>query len=139
MLQLQYISQSCGLRRSYLESDGPKELAKPLNINEPIIPDGTKSPENTTAAVAPDIEWHPSHHTYQNRIDRLAAYGDNRPMTLPDGFPEVIHSPRVWTGLDFGDKESFIVQLTEMDILEIEGGLNHFKGMYPTESHASPD
>lgn len=128
MLQLQYISESCGLRRSYLESDEPQEIAKPAKINEPIASKSLQSPENATPIVAPDIEWYPSYHTFQKRVNRLAARRGGHPTALPKGFPEAIHAPRVWSGLDFVNDENFVVQLTELNILEIENGLTHFKG-----------
>src|SRR5277367_3233964 len=88
MLQLQYISESCGLRRTYLESGVPQEPAKPTKINDPIAAKAPQSLEPATAVGAPNIEWQPSYHTFQKRVNRLAAHRDSRPTTLPDGFPE---------------------------------------------------
>jgi hypothetical protein len=128
MLQLQYISESCGLRRTYLESGVPQVPAKPTEVHELIDAKAPQSSESSAATGPPDIEWHPSCHTFQNRVNRLEAHRDNRPTTLPAEFPKAIHAPRVWTGSDFRKIESFVIQLTETDILEIENALNYFKG-----------
>jgi hypothetical protein len=128
MLQLQYISESCGLRRTYLESGVPQVLAKPTEVHELMDAKAPQSPESSAAIDTPDIEWHPSYHTFQNRVNRLSAHRDSRPTTLPAEFPDAIHAPRVWTGSDLRKIESFVIQLTGTDILEIENALNYFKG-----------
>ncbi len=128
MLQLQYISESCGLRRTYLESGVPQTSVKPAEVHELIDAKAPRSPESAAAMVRPCIEWHPSYHTFQQRVSRLAAHRDGRPTTLPAEFPEAIRAPRVWTGSDFGNTDSFVIQLTGTDVLEIESALSYFKG-----------
>jgi hypothetical protein len=48
---------------------------------------------------------------------------------VPEGFPDQISSPRVWTGSDFADPVKFLVHLSAEDVEEIKAALAFFKGM----------
>lgn len=128
LLQLQYITESIGLRRTYLKDEVEIEYervddatCKLENIIKPI-------PTRTVDTVKrPDIEWHPSYKTYQARVARLAKSARTRPIAVPEGFPDQVMSARAWTGSDFADPDKFVVQLSADDVDEIKAALEFFK------------
>jgi hypothetical protein len=133
LLQLQYLAESIGLNRSYLkdDSDGLSSNVEHEIVNQDaanfahlIKPIASK---RVDAIKRPDIEWHPSYETYQARVAALAKTAQNRPQTLPDGFPEQVSSPRAWTGSDFSNPEKYLVHLSREDVDEIEAALEFFK------------
>jgi hypothetical protein len=46
---------------------------------------------------------------------------------LPVGFPAKLNAKLAWTGADFPHEWSYICELSEIDLAEVNGGLNHFK------------
>lgn len=140
LLQLQYLAESIGLNRSYLKDDSENPNIEHEIINDDVArfahlikPDATKPVE---PVKRPDIEWHPSYETYQARVAALAATAQNRPTTVPEGFPDQISSPRVWTGSDFANPEEYLVHLSAEDVEEIKAALGFFKSMTMFDSRA---
>ncbi|KAK3390043.1 hypothetical protein B0H63DRAFT_499788 [Podospora didyma] len=141
LLQLQYLAESIGLNRGYLdERDDEESLSLGIDEQDITSPDpGTLSsclirPIPTKGVVKaaikrPDIEWHPSYETCQARVAALEATAQNRPSSVPEGFPDQISSPRVWTGSDFADREKHLVHLSNDDIEEIGVPLDFFKNL----------
>src|SRR5450432_3440511 len=97
MLQLQYDAEAIGLRRSYLNT--PRKQPSISIWEEKVANDAIQDESR------PDIDWHPSYKTYQDRVERLLSLRGSRPNTLPEGFPKAIQSARVWSGSDFQDIE----------------------------------
>lgn len=145
LLQLQYLANSLGLRRSYLEED---DYAQEKNASNPIVTHvAVDEPENlvkpcphslSKPVTRPDIEWLPNYDTYQARVARLAQSRCDRPKTLPEGFPARVSSPRAWTGSDFSDPENYLVHLSFADVEEIKAALEHFKSTSETRLVALP-
>ncbi|KAF4468525.1 Clavaminate synthase [Fusarium albosuccineum] len=137
LLQLQYLTDSLGLRRTYLDSgvDAPERDTQDSAGKETAIDklDCLLKPNPIRSLVQdvsrPDIEWYPNYDTHQARVERLAKSAHDRPETVPEGFPRQIVSPRVWTGSDFVDKDKYRVQLSADDIQEIRAALEYFKGL----------
>jgi hypothetical protein len=46
---------------------------------------------------------------------------------LPTWFPRELDAALSWTGLHFADESSYVLQLTQSDLGEIECALKHFK------------
>jgi hypothetical protein len=125
MLQLQDTASSCGLRRSYLGTEFTKTQVdntfyKPCKLS------------NLDDTPRPDIKWNPSYQTFLKRVERLALLAGDRATSLPKGFPASEDSARVWSGSQFENPSSYILELGEDDIKEIENGLASFKGYYLT-------
>ena len=129
LLQLQYVAESCGLRRSYLPHELSGETFDDSERNEKGSLTTSVSHRPTKAAAGPNIEWHPSYQTYLDRVKRLSGLAVDRPRVLPDGFPDALDSPRVWSGSDFDDVGKYLICLTHDDIAEIEAALSHFSGL----------
>jgi hypothetical protein len=116
-----------GLREKYLEhersirttTDGEK-LALPMNLVA-VLAHWNRGPE---------IEWNPSFSTYQNRVRMLSNLNLSRPDSLPEGYPDRISSPWVWSGSDIR-KDEYVVQFQREDVVEIENALSYFKGIMP--------
>jgi hypothetical protein len=129
LLQLQYLTNSIGLQRQYLDEDKPdhhEDRDLPiLNLEGIIKPVPLRS---VVEIERPDIEWYPKYETYLARSARLAKTADERPTTLPEQFPAVIDSPRVWTGADFADPNKYLLHLTAEDVDEIKEALVQFHG-----------
>jgi hypothetical protein len=125
LLQLQYTANSCGLRRSYLQDAPSRSLEdgghRGPSIDSPIKP--------VDPVKRPNIDWYPSFSVYQERVARLAELAADRPSTVPEGFPEEIKGPRVWTGSDFDDPDKYLIRLSKTDLAEIKDALEHFKSM----------
>ncbi|EUC40779.1 hypothetical protein COCMIDRAFT_40948 [Bipolaris oryzae ATCC 44560] len=113
LLQLQYLTNSIGLRRNYLDEnvdEAPQHDESVLFDVEGLIkPIALRS---DTPIVRPDIAWHPNYETY-----------------LAQGFPAQISSPRVWSGADFADSNTYIVHLSDSDIAEINSALANFHAL----------
>jgi hypothetical protein len=103
-------------------------------FGDPILPRSTRSipappDEGDDNVSRPDIEWIPSRDTYLERVERLAKSRSELPSAVPDGWPEKVDAPRVWTGSDFSDPAQYVVEFNQDDIAEIESALAHLKGM----------
>lgn len=85
---------------------------------------------------APNIDWVPSFENYMARVDRLSK-SNARTTTLPPGFPERIEAPRTWAGHEFSEEKSYIYELSEAEVNEIEEALGYFKGLafYTSRPH----
>lgn len=72
----------------------------------------------------------PSHDTFTARVEALKHLDFDRPDRVPDGYPDCVMEPWVWSGSDFvGEREDeFVVRLSEEDVLEVEMALGKFKG-----------
>jgi hypothetical protein len=129
LLQLQYLTNSIGLQRQYLDEDKPDNH---VDHDLPILNlEGIIKPVPLRSIVdieRPDIEWYPKYETYIARSERLAKTADKRPTTLPEKFPAVIDSPRVWTGADFAGMNKYLVHLSDEDVDEIKEALSQFHG-----------
>ena len=128
LLQLQYVAESCGLRRTYLPESGDIPTIS-ADIEPPEADTVTKdSAQALLRKTQPDIEWLPSLKTYLDRVERLSKTSHDRPITVPEGFPRHIDAARVWSGDDFSDSEVYIVRLNEHDVLEVKSALAFLKG-----------
>jgi hypothetical protein len=145
-LQLQYITDSLGLRRTYLKDDvsiedvsiDEKTVDNNVNITSTTELGNILKPiptRNVDTVQRPDIEWYPSYAAYQVRMERLAKSPHSRPRTLPEGFLDQVSSPRVWTGSDFADPEKYLIHLSIADVTEIKSALGFFKGMFYPEAN----
>ncbi|KAH6971214.1 hypothetical protein BKA56DRAFT_495475, partial [Ilyonectria sp. MPI-CAGE-AT-0026] len=89
---------------------------------------------DTTAPTepGPDIEWIPSYETYRERVKRLAAERNNKPLdaSLPDGFPKAVGGCRVWARDELCEDDYF-VHLDEADVGEIVQALEEFISDFP--------
>ncbi|UPK97195.1 hypothetical protein LCI18_008130 [Fusarium solani-melongenae] len=86
----------------------------------------------------PDIEWIPSYETYRQGVEILAATADERPKSLPEGWPNEVNHPRAWAGSDFKSADDYVFKFTSEDIAEIEKALATFKVLLE-EGRQSPD
>lgn len=50
---------------------------------------------------------------------------------LPAGFPACVDSKLAFTGADYADQAKYVYCLTESDVAEIDGALQHFKCQLP--------
>jgi hypothetical protein len=94
-----------------------REAAVPLRLDTIV----------KSAVPGPDIQWHPSYETYLRRVAALKACRLDRETTLPEGYPQRVAKPWVWSG-DEITAERYVVRLSEDDIEHIEGALSSFKG-----------
>jgi hypothetical protein len=79
----------------------------------------------------PDITYTPDFDKYKARtLKRLAT--EELEQKLPAGFPSRLESDLVWDGHDITEKYSWVYQLSENEIEEIEEALGHFKCWYST-------
>jgi len=114
-----------GLRKKYL--DGEKGVSsKPRRVFSPAM--NMDSMLHARVIPGPDIEWNPSYETYRARVESLSKMDILRPQKVPEGFPETVDAPRVWSTTDFEDDSKYIVSLNESEIAEIERALAFFKG-----------
>ncbi|TFK22445.1 Clavaminate synthase-like protein [Coprinopsis marcescibilis] len=78
----------------------------------------------------PDIEYHPNEEKWRARTARRLAENPALPKTpLPKGYPHVLDSPLVWEGKDWKDESQWSFDLTAVHLKEIDGALEHFKGL----------
>jgi len=84
--------------------------------------------QETVVNAGPDIEWDPCLDTYLQRVERLAALHEQLPDSVPQGFPERIIAPRVWTGADFQNEAQFVLTLSNEELDEVDGALQKFIG-----------
>jgi hypothetical protein len=99
-----------------------REAAVPLRLDTIV----------QSVVPGPDIQWHPSYETYLRRIAALKAYRSDRQKTLPEGYPQRVDKPWVWSG-DEIPAERYVVLLNENDVKQIEEALGLFKGkLYET-------
>ena len=109
-----------GLHRRFLD-DARRIASEAQPTPTPIIDTVLET------APGPDIQWHPSFETYEARVETLANLNIKRPVTVPNGFPEVVESQRTWSGADFADESSYILWLCESEVFEVERALSFFK------------
>ncbi|KAK3332621.1 hypothetical protein B0T19DRAFT_448578 [Cercophora scortea] len=76
----------------------------------------------------PDIGYTPDHETYLARVRRRQET-EALEKTLPEGFPPKLESELVWDGNDLAEHYDWDYKLTEEDLAEIEGALEHFKNL----------
>ena len=106
-------------------------MACPLVFAPVMLP--TISEKPLEPIVRPDIDWIPSYKVFKNRVERLAALGLNRPTTVPEGWPAQVDAERCWSGSELKE-DDYVVKFTPEDIVEIEAGLAHFKGIFRFQS-----
>jgi hypothetical protein len=120
-----------GLRRRYLEIEkasqtGTQTFLSHTEFSLPMSLDTAL----TNPIHGPNIEWNPSFSMYRERVRTLADLNIPRPMSVPEGFPNVVCAPWVWDGSDFKNEE-YVLILSETDIVEIEQALAIYKGTWP--------
>ncbi|RPA98688.1 Clavaminate synthase-like protein [Choiromyces venosus 120613-1] len=97
-----------------------KQIEDNLSTSENLATlKSSESPSDST------IDWIPSYRSYLYRSQRRLKQG-GLTKALPEGFPARVESPLAWTGSEL-KKEEYIIELSEEEILEIEGGLRDFK------------
>ncbi|KAL4962027.1 TauD/TfdA family dioxygenase [Aspergillus stella-maris] len=82
----------------------------------------------TPAISASRISYVPDYDEYRLRAKRRQAEEDI-PTSLPNGLPEQLHSPLVWSGKDFSDPSSWTYYLSTSDIEEVTHALRHFQSL----------
>jgi len=83
----------------------------------------------------PDIEYHPNLEKYLQRTCRRLVENPDLPKTpLPSGFPEQVNGPIVWEGNDWVSEDQWVYCLSEMELNEISGALQHFRSVCPLET-----
>ncbi|KAK0732538.1 beta-lactamase/transpeptidase-like protein [Apiosordaria backusii] len=80
-----------------------------------------------------DVDYHFNELKFAARTsaqvqERLQS-GKSTPNVLPEGWPQAIQGPLVWSGSDFSDESLFVYHLTEEDKQEIRAALQHFKAL----------
>jgi hypothetical protein len=79
-------------------------------------------------AGQPDIAYAPDYTKYLRRgKERLAK--EKLQKTLPDGFPDKLHSDLVWEGESVGRNFKWTYELNADEIEEIEKALEYFRCM----------
>ncbi|ORX47741.1 taurine catabolism dioxygenase TauD, TfdA family protein [Hesseltinella vesiculosa] len=87
----------------------------------------------------PDITYLPDKKNWQARTARRLAEED-LPKDLPDGFPEKLDGPKLWTGSDYQDKESeWVYELNEQELNEIKAALQDFEDAETALNEISPE
>ena len=98
-------------------------------LPDPEVSTGSSKAHVFSQSERPEIGYLPDEQNFQERAARLAAQGDlSADSSRPAGFPERMEGPRVWSGKDLGDEDSYAVHLTPSDIEEVEAALESFKG-----------
>lgn len=114
-----------GLRKKYL--DGEKGVSpKPRRVFSPVM--NMDSMLHARVIPGPNIKWNPSYETYRARVESLSNMDILRPQKVPEGFPETVDAPWVWSTTDFEDDSKHIVSLNESEVVEVERALAFFKG-----------
>ncbi|KAL4791061.1 hypothetical protein BDV19DRAFT_381829 [Aspergillus venezuelensis] len=83
---------------------------------------------STPAISESPISYVPDYDAYLLRAKRQQT-GENLPTSLPDDFPEQLHSTLVWSGKDFSDPSSWTYHLSTSDIEEITRALHHYQSL----------
>lgn len=115
------------LRSSYLANASQKDI-KAQQEKSQTSTDSDTDLSDAKEDDGADIDWYPSFEEYTARVEMLSKTRHTRPTTLPAGYPEVVNTPRAWTGSDFTDKSKYIYMLSEAEVKEIEAALSYFKG-----------
>jgi hypothetical protein len=76
----------------------------------------------------PDIRYAPDYSKFIERSKRRKA-GKKLQRTLPEGFPDELHSDLNWDGESIGNKFNWTHELSVEEVEEIGTALNHFKCM----------
>jgi hypothetical protein len=121
-------SSATGLRKKFL--DHQEILASPYVAHlerEAALPLNLDSVVEAVVEPGPEIQWMPSWETFQRRVEALKALDLKRPNYVPEGFPDKIIEPWVWSGEDFEGEDEYVVTFSQEDVLEIENALAHFK------------
>ena len=74
----------------------------------------------------PDINYTPDLTKHIARTKRRTE-SEKLETTLPPGFPRRLKSKLVWDGSDIGSKFSWVYELNDNEVQEIEAALVHFK------------
>jgi hypothetical protein len=122
---------TAGLRKKFLEQEAPRSDYVAHLKREEAVPLTLDSVVDSVVEPGPDIQWMPSHKTFQARVAALDALHLERPKRVPEEFPSKVIEPWVWSGEDFEGEDEYVIQLGEDDVNEIEDALAHFKLVRP--------
>ncbi|KAI8069426.1 hypothetical protein BC940DRAFT_332339 [Gongronella butleri] len=77
-------------------------------------------------STQPDITYLPDKKNWQARTARRLAEEELR-KELPEGFPEQLEGPKLWTGADYQDHEDqWVYELNEQELREIQDAVDDF-------------
>ena len=112
-----------------LETDKPVHPYISLKrLPEPDVSTGSSTGNVFLQAQRPKLGYLPDDQIFQEREARLASLGDlDTDDAPPAGFSQRVDGPRVWSGKDFRDEDSYAVHLTPSDVMEVEAALQSFK------------
>lgn len=74
----------------------------------------------------PDIGYAPDLDKYLARVQRRLKE-ESLEKTLPEGFPEKLHSDLVWDGKDLAEKYDWTHTLSPEEVEEVDNALKHFQ------------
>ncbi|ORX90130.1 Clavaminate synthase-like protein [Basidiobolus meristosporus CBS 931.73] len=75
----------------------------------------------------PNITYLPDRKNWKERTERRLAE-EQLTRELPEGFPEQLEGPKLWTGSDYeGKEEQWVYNLTEEELLEIDNAVKDFE------------
>jgi hypothetical protein len=101
-----------------------KEVSVPLTLDSKI-----SDPFSNYDGIipGPNIQWYPSFTMYRARIEALAGLRSSMPKRVPDGYPDAVAKPWVWSGKELASREGeYVIHLDQADIKEIEEALRSF-------------
>ncbi|CAG8956683.1 hypothetical protein HYFRA_00012227 [Hymenoscyphus fraxineus] len=77
----------------------------------------------------PDISYAPDFEKYQARTKRRLESENLSAVTLPEGFPRKLESEFVWEGKELEGRYEWIYELSEVQVEEVERGLEYFQSL----------
>ncbi|KAF8167146.1 taurine catabolism dioxygenase TauD [Crassisporium funariophilum] len=88
-----------------------------------------------TATEQPDIDYIPDRNKWLKRTAQRLAKEPTLPSSpLPEGFPQKLHSPLVWEGIDWKTESQWVYELTAAHLQEIDDAVGlgfHFGHISP--------
>ncbi|KAJ5676714.1 uncharacterized protein N7477_002347 [Penicillium maclennaniae] len=85
--------------------------------------------QNNLVPAQPHIQYHPDFEKYQDRTRRRQET-ETLQDTVPVGFPRKLNSPLVWEGKDIEKLDDWIYHLSDVQLDEIDKGLQSFKSAF---------
>ena len=106
---------------------GTKVEYYPASLRNRFAPSWFETKPGVSDTPSAGISWIPDVEKHEER-KRIYEAGPKPDDSLPDGWPTLLQGPLVWNSEQITMDSSYIYELSDADIKELQDALSHIKG-----------